>query len=293
MPINMIAAPFLTTFQPTSAWSVQNHTDMIAQPIQFREKISFMSSSEVNGVHYFAQGWKLISLPGIRRFVIIPLLVNILLMGGAFWWLFGQLGQWIPAMMSHVPAWLRWLDYVIWPIAVVSILLVFSFLFSTLANLIAAPFSGLLAEQLEARLTGKVLPDAGIWGIMKDLPRIMKRECQKLGYYLPRALLLLILHFIPGIGQTLAPVLWFFFSAWMLAIQYCDYPFDNHKVSFADMRRSLGRHKIDNLQFGSLVSLCTLVPLLNLLILPVAVCGATAMWVDRYRNNHVGNVAGR
>ncbi len=26
--------------------------------------------------------------PGIRRFVILPLLINIVLMGGAFWWLF-------------------------------------------------------------------------------------------------------------------------------------------------------------------------------------------------------------
>lgn len=58
----------------------------------------------------------------------------------------------------------------------------------------------------------------------------MKREWQKLAWYLPRAIVLLILYFIPGIGQTVAPVLWFLFSAWMLAIQYCDYPFDNHKV---------------------------------------------------------------
>src|SRR5476649_585370 len=159
--------------------------------------------------------------------------------------------------------------------------------FSTIANLIAAPFSGLLSEQLEARLTGKARPDTGIWDIMKDLPRIMKREWQKLAYYLPRAIVLLVLYFIPGIGQTVAPVLWFLFSAWMLSIQYCDYPFDNHKVSFLDMRRSLGRHKVDNLQFGALVSLFTMVPVLNLVILPVAVCGATAMWVDRYRALHV------
>jgi CysZ protein len=53
------------------------------------------------------------------------------------------------------------------------------------------------------------------------------------------------------------------------------------------MRRSLGRYKVDNLQFGALVSLFTMVPVLNLVILPVAVCGATAMWVDRYRALHV------
>ncbi len=44
----------------------------------------------------FSQGWKLIGLPGIRRYVFLPLLVNVLLMGAAFWWLFTRLGSWIP-----------------------------------------------------------------------------------------------------------------------------------------------------------------------------------------------------
>lgn len=239
-----------------------------------------------SGVWYFSQGWKLITLPGIRRFVIMPLLVNILLMGAAFLWLFFQLDSWIPQLMSHVPDWLQWLSYLLWPLVVISVVLVFGYFFSTLANWIAAPFNGLLAEQLEARLTGATPPDAGIAAIMKDIPRIMKRELQKLAWYLPRALVLLLLYFIPGIGQTVAPVLWFLFSAWMLAIQYCDYPFDNHKVPFKTMREALRQQKVTNMQFGALTSLFTLIPFFNLVIMPVAVCGATAMWVDCYRPKH-------
>lgn len=239
-----------------------------------------------SGVWYFSQGWKLITLPGIRRFVIMPLLVNILLMGGAFLWLFMQLDSWIPQLMTHVPDWLQWLSYLLWPIVVISVVLGFGYFFSTIANWIAAPFNGLLAEQLEARLTGATPPDTGIGAIMKDIPRIMKREWQKLAWYLPRAFVLLLLYFIPGIGQTVAPVLWFLFSAWMLAIQYCDYPFDNHKVPFKSMREALRTQKATNMQFGALTSLFTLIPFLNLVIMPVAVCGATAMWVDCYRSKH-------
>ncbi|HFP3232280.1 protein CysZ [Escherichia coli 3-267-03_S1_C2] len=248
--------------------------------------VSSFTSAPRSGFYYFAQGWKLVSQPGIRRFVILPLLVNILLMGGAFWWLFTQLDVWIPTLMSYVPDWLQWLSYLLWPLAVISVLLVFGYFFSTIANWIAAPFNGLLAEQLEARLTGATPPDTGIFGIMKDVPRIMKREWQKFAWYLPRAIVLLILYFIPGIGQTVAPVLWFLFSAWILAIQYCDYPFDNHKVPFKEMRTALRTRKITNMQFGALTSLFTMIPLLNLFIMPVAVCGATAMWVDCYRDKH-------
>lgn len=240
-----------------------------------------------SGIHYFTEGWRLISRPGIKRYVVLPLLVNMLLMGAAFWWLFSQLGQWIPSLMSHIPSWLQWLSYLLWPLTVVTVLLVFSYLFSTITNLISAPFCGLLAEQLENSLTGQALPDTGMVGIVKDLPRIMSREWRKLMYYLPRALVLLLLFFVPGIGQTVAPLLWFLFSAWMLAIQYCDYPFDNHKISFTDMRKALRTRRADNLQFGALVSLFTMIPVLNLVILPVAVCGATAMWVDHYRGQFV------
>lgn len=136
------------------------------------------SVSNFNGMHYFSQGWKLVRLPGIRRFVLMPLLINIVMLGGAFIWLFYRLGDWIPRLMAHIPDWLQWLSYLLWPLSVIAIVLVFSYFFSTLANLIAAPFCGLLAEQLEGRLTGKPLPDSGWAGMIKDVPRIMKRELQ-------------------------------------------------------------------------------------------------------------------
>ena len=93
-----------------------------------------------------------------RRYVFLPLLVNVLLMGAAFWWLFTRLGSWIPSLKSHAPDCLQWLNYLLWPVVVLSILLVFGYFFSTIANWIAAPFSGLLAEQLEARDTIGVAP---------------------------------------------------------------------------------------------------------------------------------------
>ena len=69
----------------------------------------------------------------------------------------------------------------------------------------------------------------------------------------------------------------------MLAIQYCDYPFDNHKVPFSTMRKALKLQWKHSYGFGISVYLLSLVPLINLLIMPVAVCGATAMWVDKFR----------
>ena len=49
------------------------------------------------------------------------------------------------------------------------------------------------------------------------------------------------------------------------------------------MKNELAIKRNITVTFGGLVSLCTFVPAVNLVIIPVAVCGATAMWVNEYR----------
>lgn len=241
---------------------------------------------EHGGFHYFVSGFSLIRTKGLKRFVFIPMTVNLILFAAAFTWLFSNLGESITWLLSFIPEWLGWfkdaLAFVLWPLAVVSAFLIFGITFGTLANIIAAPFNGLLAEKLERHLTNQSLGDDGFLALMKDVPRMVKREIVKLIYYVPRALLCLIcLLFIPLFGQ----LIWFFFGAWMMAVQYCDYPFDNHKIGFDEMRQKLKEDRFRNVSFGMAVSIGSLIPLVNLIVMPVAVCGATALFVDRYRNN--------
>ena len=52
---------------------------------------------------------------------------------------------------------------------------------------------------------------------------------------------------------------------------------------------ALSQNKWMNYSFGTLVTLFTMIPFLNLVVMPVAVCGATAMWVAEYRNFFLNN----
>ncbi|EGA68042.1 putative sulfate transport protein CysZ [Vibrio sinaloensis DSM 21326] len=244
------------------------------------------SHPQRSGFGYFFYGLELAMKPGIRQFVLLPLLANILLVGGALFYLFSHLDSWISHLMGQLPEFLSWLSYLLWPLLVLTILATFSYFFSTLANFIAAPFNGLLAEKVEEQLTQQRVNEDGLLSTLKDTPRILAREWRKLVYVLPKAIGLFLLLLIPALGQTIGPILWFAFTAWILAIQYCDYPFDNHKVSFNDMRYSLKQKQGKAYSFGALVSIFTTIPILNLFVMPIAVCGATAMWVSEFKQQH-------
>ncbi len=232
------------------------------------------------GFHYFVYGWRLLFQKQFMPFVIFPILINTALMLGLIWAFFANIGGWLDMLL---PSWLEWLSFVLIPLIFLLLLVVFYFAFTTLANFIAAPFNALLAEKVELQLTQQPLGDTSLLGMLKDIPRMLKREWQKMMYSVPRLIAIFLLGFVPVLGQTVVPVVAFIFSAWMIAIQYCDYPFDNHKISFQRMRNALEQNKVMNYTFGSLVSLFTMLPFVNLVVMPVAVCGATAMWVAEYR----------
>lgn len=234
-----------------------------------------------SGASYFIKGFSLIRQKGIRRFVFIPLVINSLLFSFAFYYIYLELTNYMTSIMAWLPSWLDWLSVVLWPLAVLTILVMFSFLFSTVANWLAAPFNGLLSEKMEAILSGQQAPPGNTLDIIKDIPRTLSREWQKLSYYLPRAVgFFILLWILPIIGQ----IIWFLFVAWMMAIQYKDFPFDNHKIPFSQMKAILKQNQSVSYSFGITVALFSMIPIVNLIVMPVAICGATALWVDYYQD---------
>jgi CysZ protein len=89
--------------------------------------------------------------------------------------------------------------------------------------------------------------------------------------------------------NIIAPVLWFLFGAWMMAIQYCDYPMDNNKVSFRQMKVMLAQRRLTSLSFGAIVQVGMMIPLVNLVMMPAAVIGATLIWCEEYSSSQNTN----
>lgn len=239
------------------------------------------TGNPLRGARYLRRGFALMWQPGIRPFVLVPLLINTVIFAFLLGIGFAQFEQWIDALIAALPDWLHFLRWLLWPISLALLLVVGAYAFGIVANLLGSPFNGLLAEKIESRLTGVVEADGGLGAALRDVPRSLLKELSKLASYLPLALLVFILSllFYPA-----APVLWFGLGTWMMALQYGDYPMDNHRYSLAQVKSELRREPLTSLGFGAAVMLGSMVPVLNFLIMPAAVCGATIYWVERLQN---------
>lgn len=235
------------------------------------------------GVNALIKATPLLLKPGIRLFVIVPLMVNTLLFIGLLWlagYYYADLVQWID---HFLPAWLQWLNWLLWILFVISTYLLFVYCFSLLANIIAAPFNGLLAEKVQQYLTHSSLPPLPWHQQITELLKSSIRALRAAGYYLPRAIGLLILFLIPGIN-LIAGVCWLLFNAWMMSIQYMDYPAENNHINFPSLLQQLRQRRILSYSYGITVLLGTMIPIINFFIMPLGVVSATQLWVTELKS---------
>jgi CysZ protein len=242
-------------------------------------------SNPMTGINYLLRGFGILLKPGIRPYVIIPLLINT----GIFVILIGlgvqQFSQLIDWLMPDLPEWLQWLSWLMWLVFALSAALILFFSFSLLCNIFGAPFNGPLALAVERYLSGSVETgtDSGSF-IANAIPSIVN-ELKKVLYFLLLAIPFLILFIIPVINVA-APFIWFVFSAWILSLEYIDYPSGNHDVLFNQQKTLLRQSIMKTMGFGSAVGIATLTPIANFMVMPAAVAGATIYWCESLKEKH-------
>ncbi|WP_416395971.1 sulfate transporter CysZ [Allohahella sp. A8] len=246
-----------------------------------------LKSSFSNGASYIASGFRIIRRPGLRLYVWLPIFLNLIVFMALTYAAIRYTDLFFDWLLSFVPEWLLFLEWLLWLVFSLLLLLVYSQTFVLVATLVGAPFYAVLAERVEQQerrarsgMAGTAVAQPGSAGqLLKILPLALAREGRKMLYYLPRALVLLILSFIPGIN-TIAPVLWLGFSMWMLAVEMVDYAVDQNGLPFSRVLRLLKSARMTSYGFGATALAGTYVPVLNLFILPAAVAGGVLFWLD-------------
>jgi len=232
------------------------------------------------GFKYVLDGFDLITRPGLRRFVCLPVLLNLIIFTGLFY-LAKHYVQGFDQWLQHLlPIWLSWLTYLLWVVFFISYLLFFLILFATLANLIGAPFYGFLSEKTILLLGGKLPQSQGMWAILREGPRAIWRQLALLGYVVTRALLILVIMFIPLV-HTITPLLWLLLSVWYLSLSMLDYPSDLSGASLKKVRYLMRQDYALTFGYGLTVLFLLSVPVINLFVPAAAVAGACKWWIER------------
>lgn len=244
-----------------------------------------MITNPFKGASYFFTGLTLINKKGIRRFVFIPLLINILIFSLGLWFAIDQFSAFIDWALGDLPSWLNWLEWLLWPLFALTFYGLVFFGFSLVANIIAAPFNGPLATAVENQMTGEKAISSNK-SVTKEIIDSIVNEVIKLKYsivlMIPLVALSLFSFVLPFISPFVA-VLWMVYTVWILTLEYADFPMANHGINFSEIREQLANKRVLSLGFGSMVMLGTLIPVINFLVMPVAVAGATVMYLQEFK----------
>ena len=247
-----------------------------------------MISNPFSGASYFMSGLGLINTNRIRRYVLIPLLINIIIFSAGFWFAVSQFEIFIAWALSDLPGWLSWLEWILWPLFTVTFYGLVFFSFSIIANILAAPFNGPLAAAVERHLSGSSEEQNKTTSkpFIEEATFAIGNEFIKLRYsiylMMPLAFLSLISFAFPLISPLVA-ILWMVYTVWVLTLEYADFPMANHGMAFRHIREKLAEKRMLSLGFGSLVMLATLIPVVNFLVMPIAVAGATKMYLQEFK----------
>ncbi len=231
--------------------------------------------------NYILRGFSMIMKPGLKRYVIIPLLISVVIFSLAGWIGYVQFDNFINTMLPE-DSWMQWFSWILWPVFFLTFLFLIFYGYTIIANLIAAPFNSKLAEAVAKKLDSNIeFPESE--PLIKDVSKSIFSELRKLLYYLVRAVPLLILMLFP-LTSAIASIVWLMFSAWFLALEYAAYPLENQKLLFKEQRQTLGKNKLSAMSFGAGVTVLLLIPVLNLAAMPAAVAGATIYWHEKLRD---------
>jgi len=219
--------------------------------------------------------------PGLKRYVAFPVLINavIFIAGFVLLWTY-RIGliEWIYKPYPDDNTWQLILWYFIAIFLFGGIILVAYFLFTPIGCLLASPFNDSLAGKTEQLLS----PDEPQEEIPLSAGKFMKtvgKEIAKVILVSVVMTLTFLLNLLPVIGTILFLLCTATLGAFVIALQYLDYPMDRHDFSLLEVAKTITGNLSLCLGFGLGAMLLLMIPFLNLICIPVCVIAATSLFV--------------
>jgi CysZ protein len=143
-----------------------------------------------------------------------------------------------------------------------------------------APFSGYVSERTEKLATGQVVTPRGIAATVTEALRSVGHTLLGLTIYLSLSAVLFVVHWAVPVTAPFVWVLSVILTSLFLAYDAWDQPLSRRGAGFGQKWGRVKAHLAESLGFGSMVALCLAVPLLGLLVVPVAAVGGELLFLD-------------
>ena len=229
-------------------------------------------------------GWRLLNrVKGLWLWILIPWLIDLVVLFAG--WIYGlggvkALTLWAVGKLS-VSGWL--FDLLYYPaIVILGFMFLVLWLFAVLAvaTVVAAPFNALLAER---GLTAQGVPTVSVGSLVAWLALMFKMlwiSLLKGLLFATAGFVLFILSFFPGLNFIAA-----YASMCIFAADVFDYSFEAIGYGLKQRLRAWRAFDHEITGLGGSLLLTSLLPGFTVLLMPVAVLGATTLVVGRRKEN--------
>ena len=230
------------------------------------------------GMSYFGRAFGF----AFRRRALLPwvlmpaLLTLVSTLGGAvFAW------HWVGMAVHSHSGHGALLDRLLWLLAILAVGAGAYMIYVVACLVTTAPFAGLLSERTEQAVAKDApAPSSGLAAALASSLRGAVHALVGIALYVAIAAPLFLAHWLV---PPLAPLCWvacFVQTALFFAFDGFNEPLHRRGFGFRAKWRFIGSHLAESLGFGCVIALLTAVPLVSVLVAPLAIVGGTLLFAD-------------
>jgi CysZ protein len=216
--------------------------------------------------------------------------VNVALLLGLCAATFYFVTPWIASLESTLAGWasggavmaalVAVASWIVWIAAGAFILVLNGVVLMMVGQAVASPFLDALSEQVEGLVLGSAPEPFTVRRTIESILMAIADLVWGVVYLVVAHIPILLLNLVPVFGTAVSAFLSFSFTALLLSHEFVGLSMSRKLVSYRGRWRAVGRNKGLCLGFGGAVMVLRLVPLLNLLRLPLAAVGGTLLYCD-------------
>jgi len=167
-------------------------------------------------------------------------------------------------------------------VLIIFIFFLMSWTFVIVVGIIAAPFNSLLSSRIETKLVQKIYMDddqqKAMAQVKSGMLQTFKNEGKKLIFILMVGILAVLLNLFP----IFYPV-GIFLVAMLLAVQFVDYSWSRHDMSFGACLKDLIKNIFSYSTAGLIFLMMVAIPIVNAFVPALATSYFTVLWLHRQK----------